>query len=74
MKTVNDKGLAWLKFSEFGEFAYFAELQLLLADVLDKFAKLYAAKFGFSKLYPYQTFAVYGTIDVQIFKGCKFCR
>ena len=47
--TVNDKSLAWLKFGKFGEFAYFTKLlfiqSLILPNILDKFAKLYAAKF-----------------------------
>ena len=44
--------LMWLKFGKFGEFAYFAKLCslktyscLTFADILDKFAKLYGAKF-----------------------------
>ena len=48
LATVNNKSLAWLKFGELGELAYFAKLfssKLNLPDILDKFAKLNATKF-----------------------------
>ena len=37
--TINNESLAWLRFGNL------ANLPLIFADVLDKFVKLYAAKF-----------------------------